>query len=304
MSPEQHTHQGRTAWRPRVLSCVYIIVTGILAGCSDHAPNHVTQDDRTERVVSLAPSLTEIVCAVGAEDLLVGRTTACDYPPQVATDVPAIGGFGVPSLEMLVSVSPTLVLDVALADESVGRKIENLGLLREQVRCRRLDDIPQAIRHIGRLLGKTKRAQVLAEELETRTAELRKEAAATRERPSVYVEIWHDPMTTAGKRTFLSELIHLAGGHNIGDEVDSEYFQVSPEWVVARNPDIILCFYMARNHGARTLVLTRAGWQQVRAIRNRAVYDGFDNNLILRPGPRVLQGLEALRTTIAEHATP
>ena len=145
---------------------------------------------------------------------------------------------------------------------------------------------------------------------------------------------------TVGRNSFVSELVALAGGRNLGDEVtDKDYFPVSSEWVIARNPDIILCLYMAEGGGRRTAddggqttddrrptaenqqstfaeasadkseirnpqsairnqIAARTGWAQIKAVREDRVYGGFDNNLILRPGPRVLEGIAALQTCI------
>jgi iron complex transport system substrate-binding protein len=256
------------------------------------------------RVVSLAPSLTEIVCRLGGSHLLVGRTSTCDFPPDAVRDVPVIGGFGTPSLELLVAARPTLILDVDLEDESVARGIAELGLRRERVPCRALDDIPEAVTRIGSLLGLEDRARATADELRAGIATLRRNAAKRPSRPSVYVEIWNDPMTTAGKGTFLSELIHLAGGRNIGDEAEKPYFQVAPEWIVARDPDIILCLYMSENAAVREQVMARPGWQAVAAVRNGAVYDDLPNDVLLRPGPRVLEGIRALADRIRGREHP
>jgi iron complex transport system substrate-binding protein len=242
--------------------------------------------------------MTEIVCRAGGSHLLVGRTSACNFPPEVVKDVPVIGGFGTPSLELLVAARPTLVLDVDLADETVGRKIDELGLRRERVPCRTLDDIPEAVARIGSLLDLREDAERTARELREGIARLRMTAAERRERPSVYVEIWNDPMTTVGKGTFLSELIYLAGGRNIGDEVEKPYFQVAPEWVVARDPQIILCLYMSATEAVHQRLMARPGWRDVSAVRTGSVRDGLPNDLLLRPGPRVLEGIQALTRCI------
>lgn len=252
-----------------------------------------------ERVVSLAPSITEIVCAVGGVDLLVGRTSACDYPPASLSKVPIIGGFGAPSLETLIATRPTLVLDVDLADESFAAKLQAAGLRRERIRCRGLADIPDALLQAGGLLHREQAARGLADALRAQIDTLRRENAGVTNRPTVYVEIWNDPLTTVGRGTFISDLVHLAGGRNIGDEVDREYFTVSAEWVLARDPDVILCFYMMPDAGVRDQVLKRSGWQPLGAIRRGAVHDGFDNNVMLRPGPRVLEGIKAIRAALA-----
>ena len=256
------------------------------------------------RIVSLAPNLTEIVCAVGGRDLLVGRTTACNYPPEALGDVPAIGGFGVPSMELLVAAAPTLILDVDLEDEALSQKFQALGLRRERIACRTLDDIPAAIRQIGELCERPAQADTLAAALESDIARLRRQSAQTARRPTVYVEIWNDPMTTVGRDTFLSELVALAGGQNIGDETAREYFQASAEWVLSRNPDVILCLYMSEHRAPGRLLSERPGWQRVAAVTHHAVCDGFNNDVLLRPGPRVIEGVEALRRCLTSGPSP
>ena len=255
------------------------------------------------RVVSLAPSLTEIICVVGGQDMLVGRTSACDFPPDVSR-VKVVGGFGAPSMELLTAVSPTLVFEVDLGDAAIGRKIDNLGIRRAHVTCRMLDDIPAAIENVGSLINRKDAAQAVADDLKQKIAALRGRAASETNRPSVYVEIWHDPIMTVGTNAFLSELVYLAGGRNIGDEVAKDYFQASSEWVVSRNPDIILCLYASNKGGAKKEVMGRNGWESVKAVSRGTVYDGLNNDLILRPGPRVLQSIDLLRKCIQPTGSP
>lgn len=246
------------------------------------------------RIVSLAPSITESLCAIGAADLLVGRTSACNYPPEIAGTVPVIGGFGRPSLEMLADVHPTLVLDVDLADESTAAHIEAMGIPRRRLRCRSIDDIAPMLRELGRLT-KTTRAAALADALAGAVADARTRLPAAGHRPSVYPEVWHDPLTTVGRDTFLADLIELAGGRAIGGDVDKPYFQIAPEQVLAKNPDVILCLYMGPSDGAAAAVARRPGWEHVSAVRNECVFEGLDNDVLLRPGPRLLEGLDSLR---------
>jgi len=278
----------------------WLIAAGCIAICAGCSPKQEpAKETAVVRVVSLAPSLTEMVCAIAGPEVLVGRTSACDYPPEAVKNVPVIGGFGAPSLETLLKLEPTVILETDLADETLGSQMDALGLHREPIRCRTLDDIPPAIERVGLLIGYEPQAHKLASELREGLAQLRAESAAMTTRPRVYAEIWNDPMMTAGKTTFLSEVVSLAGGENIGNEVEKDFFQVDPEWVLARNPDIIFCFYMGRQGSARDTVLKRPGWQQVKAVTNGAVYDGLENNVILRPGPRMLDGIRLLRQKIS-----
>ena len=162
-----------------------------------------------------------------------------------------------------------------------------------------MDDIPTAILAIGGYLHHEQQARAVADPLAAEIARLRIASATATHPPRVFIEIWNDPLTTAGTNSYLSELIMLAGGRNIGDEVRKDYFQVSPEWVVSRDPEVILCFYMAGKTAAKDTVIARSGWHTVAAVRTGRVYDGFDNNLVLRPGPRVLEGISALRRAVA-----
>jgi len=289
-----------------------IVLIGLMiSGCR---PPSAPAPQNAVRIVSLAPSLTESLCAVGAGHLLVGRTSACDYPPDVVDSIPVIGGFGHPSLELLAQAEPTLVLDTALADETVATQITAMGINRRRIRCSALDDIAPMLRELGQLTGHTNQANALARHIsetitEARAADIQPSdsAKATPDRPtsdlrspSVYAEVWHDPLTTVGSKTFLADLIRLAGGRPIADAVNKDYFQIAPEKVIAENPEIILCLYMGPSNGAARLVGRRAGWEHVRAVQTGCVFDGLNHDVLLRPGPRLLDGLDALRGCIEQ----
>lgn len=249
------------------------------------------------RIVSLAPSLTEIVFAVGAGDRLVGRTSACDYPASV-TNVPVVGGFGMPSIEKLISINPSVVLEVDMDDKSLSKKFQDMGVKMEHVRCDRIADIPSAIRQIGGIAGESANAETIASTIEQKIQQYKQQALTITNRPKVFVEIWNDPVMTAGKESFVSELVYLAGGTNIGDQVSTPYYKISEEWVLAQNPDVIICLYMGSNIAASDCVKQRAGWNSLNAVINDRIYDRIQNDVVLRPGPRVLAGIEQLEKAI------
>ncbi len=272
-----------------------------LAGCSKPGAGDktATQSDAKapQRIVSLAPSLTEMLYAIGAGNQLVGRTSACDWPAE-AEKVPVVGSFGQPSLEVLASMNPDLVLDVDLADDQLAKKMANMHIRREHIRCQDPEEIPGVLRKLGKLTGHVRQADSLATVIENGLAKYRKKADAKQHKTRIYLEIWNDPLWTGGRNSFVSRLISYAGGKNIGDEVDKEYFQVSPEWVIKQNPDIIACMYMAKAVPAADQVKSRTGWQGINAVRNNRVYDKFDNRLYLRPGPRILEGIAGMKKLI------
>lgn len=265
------------------------------SGCTaDNSPRH----SDGLRVVSLAPNITEMIFAVGGESCLVGRTSVCNYPNQALT-VPIAGGFGTPSLERLIELKPDVVLEVALADEITGRKIDQLGIRRERITCHSLYDIPDALRAVGRAICREKQADEVARELESAIAERRSHLPDKDRRPRVFVEIWGDPVMTAGEGSFISDLIELAGGINVGDAGGSEYYRVSSEWVIEKDPEVILCLYMTRGASARERVSARPGWAGLTAVRSGRVYDGFPDDVLLRPGPRVMSGIDLLSKAIS-----
>jgi len=286
---------------PTVIPSVALLSLLLTVGCRPQ-PTPPADTDAV-RIVSLAPSLTEMVVAIGAEDALVGRTSACDYPEDVIGDIPVVGGFGRPSIETLLAMSPTVIIDTDLEDESMAARFTSLGIRHVRIRCKGVADIPAGIRTLGDLSGREEAAEKLAAEVEQGMEAARAAAQAATNAPGVYVEIWHDPLMTAGRHTYLTELIELAGGKNIAGDVDQEYFRVSPEFVLTQNPDVMLCAYMASGQDVSEMVRKRQGWGEVRAIKTGALFCNENNDILLRPGPRVLEGIEALKRCIARSQT-
>jgi iron complex transport system substrate-binding protein len=269
------------------------MITLPLAGCRQQQ-EPAKPANAAPRIVSLAPSLTEMLFAIGAGDQLVGRTTACDWPTEVK-EITIVGAFGRPSLEILASIKPDIVVDVDLDGNQTGDRITSLGIRREHIRCLTPDDVPSALRTLGRLSGHVRKADSLANAIESGLAAYRKEAAAKSGKTRVYLEIWDDPLWTGGKHSFTSAMVSYAGGCNIGDAVDKEYFEVSPEWIISQNPELIACMYMSKGNASGEKVRSRTGWAGLDAVRNGRVYGNFDNNIYLRPGPRVLEGIAGLK---------
>jgi iron complex transport system substrate-binding protein len=238
--------------------------------------------------VSLAPSVTEIIYALGAGECLVGRSSACKNP-AVVTNIVVAGDFGVPALEVIAQLQPTLVLTVDLAEKNSGAALERLGLRHVNLTCRTLDEIPPAIRTIGQLLHHRPAAERLAADFAGRLHELRRQPPPVR-RPRVFLELWGDPLMTAGRRAFLSELIELAGGENIAGDVARDFFQISPEVVLARDPEVVVQLEPVPPN-----LSTRTGWAQIAAVQSNRICADLDRDLLQTPGPRVLDAVEELR---------
>ena len=289
-----------TRGRYSAIAVALLAAALILVGCGRAPAERSTRGETVPRIISLAPSVTEMLFAIGAGSNLVGRTDVCNWPPEAAA-VPVVGSFGRPSIEAILRQRPTLVLTVDLEDERILDPLARAGIAHRRIACETLDDIPAAIRAAGSLARAEAAAAVLADNFAGELSRLRaagSSAASDGSRPQAFVEIWGDPLMTAGRRSFVAELVRLAGCDNLGDAVDGAYVTVSPEWVIIRDPEIIFCLYMTTGTQAVQRVAGRVGWQAVRAVRRGTVYDGFDTDLLFRPGPRVLEGIAALQTCV------
>lgn len=267
------------------------------------APPGPREDARPVRVVSLSPAITEIICAIGAEESLVGRSSVCTEPKGIADRVPVAGEFGAPVMETLVKLRPAWVLVSDMENKALPGEVAALGIGFRRMPCRALDDVPRVIRETGALVRKPREAENLARRIEAGLSEVRARSAAGGgdagpHRPRVYVEIWGDPAMSVGGTSFISELVTLASGTNIMSDVTQDYFNVSPETVVRRDPEVIFSLDTGDSASACRRMSSRAGWSGVSAVKNRRCYGGLDVNLIERPGPRILQAVEVLQKYI------
>jgi iron complex transport system substrate-binding protein len=264
----------------------------LLSGCSRSATQ---PDDSRLRLVSTAPNLTECVFAVGAGDLLVGRTEACDYPPGAIERIPVVGGFASPYVEPLLAAKPTHVLETVLADPDIRRRLDALHVPVVHVPCTRLDEIPDALRQIGALTRREAEAQRLAAALRAGIDAARAEAESQTDRPSVLLLFAPDAPITAGRNAFVAELLRLAGGRNLGDESAADYYHISLEWLLTRDPDMILCLFETTTPTPVALFQKQTGWNALSAVRSNRVYTVPDLDTVCRPGPRLLSGLADLK---------
>jgi iron complex transport system substrate-binding protein len=251
-----------------------------------------------ERIVSLAPSNTEIAFALGLGDRLVGVTEFCDYPPE-ALAIEKIGGLEA-NVEQVVSLDPDLVL--AIGGEPVSPVVEQLrglGLTALVLAPDGLEGIYHDIELIGQVAGVPERAAELVARMQERVAAVTALTANVTERPLVFYELdATDPAKpwTGGAGSWHDQFIQMAGGENLAGDQPNAWVQLNAEEIVERNPDIIMLG--DANWGVSVeSVAQRPGWEVIAAVQNGKVFP-IDDNLISRPGPRVVDGLEALARLI------
>jgi iron complex transport system substrate-binding protein len=250
-----------------------------------------------QKILSLTPSNTEMLFAVKANSQVIGRDEFSDYPLE-AKNLPSVGGsMGNYDLERIASLQPDLILaEVGMNTPEQVQSMEKLGLT---VYCVadpiQFEDLYANIQFIGKLTGHEQDASLLVSSLKVRADAVTTSIAKTTERPLVYYELdASDPSKpwTFGPGSFISALIHLAGGKSIGETLTSLYAQISLETLLIQNPDIIL---VREGIGSATPadIAQRDGWESINAVQQNHIYT-IDANIITRPGPRLVDGLETI----------
>ncbi len=248
---------------------------------------------RPQRIISLAPSNTEILYALGLADNIVGVTKYCDYPPE-ATEKPNIGGYSTPNIEEVVAKSPDLILATTIHDSKVIPQLEDKGLTIVAIAPKNLDEVLEGIRLVGEVTGKGVEADKLVTEMESRIQTITDKIDQIPEdqRPQVFYLTWHDPLKTSGQGTLNDELMRRAGGRNIFPEVVGTQ-TVDFETLVARNPQVMIAGIGMGTGEDKTLqfLQTEPRLQDTDAAIQGRIY-GIDMDITGRAGPRIIDGLE------------
>jgi iron complex transport system substrate-binding protein len=247
------------------------------------------------RIVSLAPSLTEIVFLLGREGSLVGVTRFCNVPPP-ASRLPKIGGVSDPDVERIVALSPDLVLCTTDGNpRDKVRAVEEMGIPCFAVAPQDLEAVFTAIERLGVLLGAADRGIAEAGSLRRR-ARLASPSSLDVDHPAVLFVVSTAPIIAAGEGTFMDELVRLAGGRNAAARFSGRYPRLSVEELVSARPDVIFVAGMA---GVERFPPEVTRWKEIPAFRDGAVVT-LDGDLVTRPGPRLVTALERVSAALAE----
>lgn len=259
---------------------------------TDDLGRNVTIKEAPQRIVSLAPAMTEILFALGLGDKVVGVTNYCNYPAEAAAK-PKVGGFSTPNAELVVTARPDLVLATKI-NENFIPQLEGAGLTVVVIESLDMAQVLEDIKLIGKFTGAVDAANNLTADMQRRIDSITAKVSGLpdEQKPAVYFEIWPDPLTTGGAKSFVNSLITMAGGKNIAGDVEQDWVNLSPEMVLARDPQVaVLC-----HHGSSLQTVEefrfRKGWEQVSAIRNDRIGLVVDENTVVRPGPRMVEGFE------------
>jgi iron complex transport system substrate-binding protein len=284
----------------------FVLFLAACAGASPAASGPITLTDGLDRtvslpaaaqsVVSLTPAGTESLFAIGAGAQVTGRDMFSDYPPEAASVQDIGGSMGEYNLEAILALQPDLVLAGEINPPELVASLEDLGLpVFYLANPATLEELYTNLETVGTLTGHETETAALVESLASRVAAVDAAILPLSYMPSVYYELdATNPAQpyTAGPGTFVDLLIRRAGGYNIGAGLDGEWATISVEQLLVEDPSIILLGDAAWGETPEK-VATRPGWETLTAVQNAQVFP-FDDNLVSRPGPRLVDGLEAL----------
>jgi len=266
---------------------------------SDELGRHVTLPDDPQRVVCLTPSLTETVYALGQGSVVVGVTDFTDDPPE-AKSKPSVGGLTDASLEKIVSLHPDLVLAMGtLNREETVDELEHVGIPVFVVDPHGLDGIAASIQHVGDALNRSSDAGKLLRRLEQQRAAVAGRVAGLA-RPKVLVVIWYDPVITAGKQSFITDVLAAAGAQSVTADIDQAWPQISLEEVLRRAPDFVLLVRQAHGGISREDLEAHAGWDRLKAVQDNRIISVSDR--LFHPSPAVFDALQQLAKEIHPEA--
>lgn len=248
-----------------------------------------------QRIVSLAPSNTEILFALGLGDKVVGVTKYCNFPAE-AKEKPKIGGFSTPDIEKIVALEPDLVVATQIHEKQVVPELENRGLTVMVISPKTINDVVATIELAGRATGAEAVAGRLVEEMRARLAAVENlvRGVSDEARPRVFYALWHDPLMTVGHDTLQGELITLAGGKNVFDDLTG-YPTVDLEALVERQPQVIVA---GTGHGSGEDASLQWAISEPRLEGTDARKSGrvvaINADIASRPGPRIVDALEEM----------
>lgn len=254
----------------------------------------VSIEEKPERVISLAPSVTEIMFAVGAEDETVGRTEYSNYPEE-ALELPSVGGYSDPNIESILALDPDLVIGTDTMDANIQDQLENAGIKVLLYDSNSVDSVLDSIQSIGYVMDKNDMANELVAEMKNQFTELEEDLASKDSEKTVFIDI--GDFYTVGPNSFINNELELIGAKNIATDSTSDYPVLTSEAIIAANPDVYISLYTSLDD-----LKAIPGFDTMNCFKNDQVYvydpESVQADVIQRPGPRIVDGIYILAQDI------
>ncbi|AIM14892.1 iron ABC transporter substrate-binding protein [Bacillus sp. X1(2014)] len=265
----------------------------------DASDQVVKIEKKPEKIVSLIPSNTEIAFALGLGDEVVGVSDFDNYPEEV-NKKEKIGGMEF-NQEKVISLKPDLVLahaSTALNSQAALQQLKDVGIPVLVVNdAQNFEQVYDSIKMIGKATGQSENAEKLIADMKKRLAELKTKAAEIKEKKKVLIEVSPEPeIYTTGKNTFMNEMLSWINAENIAADQEG-WIKMDQEAMIQKNPDVIITTYGYYVENPAEKVLSRKGWENVKAIKNKQVID-INSDRVTRSGPRIVEGVEDLAKAI------
>lgn len=249
--------------------------------------------ERPSRIVSLAPNLTEILFALGLEDRIAGVTSFCDHP-EGALKKPKVGGMSNPSIEAVISLKPDIVVITTDGNpKEFEERLRSVGIRTYVFRAKRLSELPQGIRDLGKALGVKEKAEELAGNIDATFSQLT--ASKTPTKKKVLYIVWPEPLIVAGPGTVIDDAIRIVGAENLASNASASYPKYSVEDILRRQPDLIVI-----GKGMSKMDKVSEGFlkklRSVKAVREQKVFYVSDD--LYRLGPRTARGIRELSSLL------
>lgn len=304
-----------------ILSLIFILILTMTAGCTskgtepniedntqsleenndiypmeveDQFGNKATIEKQPTRIISLAPSHTEILFSIGLNDEIVGVTTYCNYPEE-ATKKERVGDAFNVNIEKILELEPDLVIQYGPGKEEVNKRLTDSGIVVLCYQPESVDEVITVIEEIGKVTNHMAQAKAVTTDMMSKKDYITNKVNSVDKKAKVFFEVWDEPLQAAGPGSFIDELITLAGGENIAKDAEGAYAQFDLEQLIERDPDVYL---MSEDLETKTIesVKSRPGYSELTAVKNDRIY--ILDPLITIPGPRIVDGLEIVAKSI------
>ncbi len=287
MLSDMKSKRNRLYYALSVFTSVFLAVSILLfSGCKTPRP-----ESTGTRYVVLSPEIAEIISVIEGTDNIVGITEECNFPDTYEGKV-VVGKFGTLNKERIISLRPSIVFATSLEQQAIASELAKLGIKVITVYPKTIAEMLTGIQTVGTAIGKAERAAFVADSLRTELDNIRKKVALDY-LPKVYLEIYREPLMSVSDKSFVGELIELAGGDNIFSDLERDYSRVKAEDIIRAKPDIMICY----SRDSRENISKRMGWKDIPALKDNKIYFESDINpdWLLRAGPRCVLGAKRLQ---------
>ena len=263
---------------------------------------NITFTEEPQSIISIAPSATEVIYAVGAGDKVIAVDFSSNYPDEAAS-LPKIANFPTLDIEAIITNNPDVVFGAGITSQDDIDLMEDQGLTVFILAPFDVDDVLEDIETVGLITNHESEANLLKSSLQERIDNILQNVTTLSFKPKIYIEYYSEPLYTFGEGTYGHDLIELAGGINIAENATGLYPQINNEFVITQNPDIILYSKGPWTTTNVTTISNRTGWNIINAVKNEHIYP-INEDWVSRGGPRIVEGLEEIHSKIKLVASP